>query len=159
MENGAVHTLTHTVKYSILQVCRVLLSFGGLARRKLGFANTRLRNRHLPGWRFHFTLTWSVTVYPRIWNVTVIVKGIGRSPPLQRCSQTAAALPVYLVVYCSKCLVKCQQKERRYRPGYRVQLRNVREPRPVGWGPCIWKGNCSFKEIKVCKTKIIWGNW
>ena len=25
----------------------------------------------------------------------------------------------------------------RHRPGYRVQLRNVREPRPVGWGPCI----------------------
>ena len=33
-----------------------------------------------------------------MWNVSVIVKGIGRSPPLQRCSQTAAALPAHLSV-------------------------------------------------------------
>lgn len=94
MENGAVHTLTHTVKYSILQVCRVLLSFGGLARRKLGFANTRLRNRHLPGWRFHrFRLMRIVTVQPRICNVMVI--GI-YSPPFRECSPNR---PPLMLVY------------------------------------------------------------
>ena len=54
----------------------MLLSFGGLAQT--GYKVFYLRETvTVQGWRFHFTLTWSVTVYPQKWNVTVNVKGMG----------------------------------------------------------------------------------
>ena len=53
-----------------------------------------LRNRHLPGWRFHrFRLMRIVTVQPRICNVMVI--GI-YSPPLRECSPNR---PPLMLVY------------------------------------------------------------
>ena len=61
-----------------------------------------LRNRHLPGWRFHrFRLMRIVTVQPRICNVMVI--GI-ISPPFRECSPNRPPLmfSIRLVLWTSR---------------------------------------------------------
>ena len=51
------HNLTHPQKCGMLRLCRGIAQRWRFGPNRKEFLNTRLRNRHRAGWRFHFTLT------------------------------------------------------------------------------------------------------